>query len=206
MSVYNENGVFLAILDSNNDEAFVSEGKSSYTYAVRTAVEDCGTAKEAADYLASVGGNMTFAHNVFASDDACAYVAEICPCAKVGICAVRSADSKLMNGLSWGMSDAICVVNGFALEGNYDNMTGSAHNMIRWSLFEDGFGNEEKISMASMKDILTQNDPNNDYISKLYSNDTFQMILIDSAHRQVEIAFALSEKDFPQHPEFIRVQ
>lgn len=206
LSVYNDNGVFLAILDSNNEEAFVSEGKSSYTFAVRTAVEQYETAKEAADYLASVGENMTFAHNVFASDDSSAYAAEICPSKEVGICAVRSADSKLMNGLSWGISDAICVVNGFALEGNYDNMTGSHHNMIRWSLFEEGLGSMDKISMGAMKDLLTQNDPNNDHISKLYSNYTFQMILIDSVHHQVEIAFASTGKVFPQHPEFIKVQ
>lgn len=206
LSVYNDDGVFLAILDAGNDEIFTAEGRSSYTFAVRTAVEEYSDAKSAADYLASVGHNMTFAHNVLATDSNCAYVAEICPNEEVGYSAVRNADSELMNGLTWNNKDSICVVNGFALKDNYDNMTGVSHNLLRWSMFDDGLSAYDKVSVSNLKDILTKNDPNNYYISKLYSNATFQMIIIDSASNSVEIVFAPEEKDFPQHPFFIKIQ
>lgn len=205
LSVYNDSGVFLAILDSDSGSEYVSEKKSSYTFAVREAAENFTKAEEAARYLALRGSEMTFSHNVFVTDASRGYVAEICPDKEAGISAVRSEESKLMQGLNWNASDAICVVNGFALNGNYDNMTGSRHNLIRWSMFDEGLSKKDKISCADMKDVLTSVDPNNINVSKLYSNYTFQMILIDAATGEVEIAFAPNQKEFSLHPQFVKV-
>lgn len=206
LSVLNDEGVFVAILDSPIGKDFISKNKKAYTYETRYAAEEFHSAEGVATYLASIGHEFTFSNNIFVTDKSCAYVVENCTDPSKGVSRVRTSESELLEGLSWTEKNAICVVNGFALKENFDNMTDSAFNLVRWKEFETRLTAYDKINVADIKDILTKNDPEDDNVMKLYSDATLQMILVDSKTGSIEIAFAPSSGDFKQHPEFVKVR
>ncbi len=199
----NNEGAFGAILDSATEGSYVSEGKKSYTFALRYALENFQTAKAVGEYMNGQVESFTFSHNILVSDPTAAYVAEDCV-DQEGKPGLRYADSKLMNGLVWNNYDAIAVVNGYALEGNKDNMTNSDYNMIRWKKYNERLAAYDKVTIGDMMDIITKDDPNG-YGSNLYSDYTYQVIVVDSASGSVYIAFAPTCDEYPLKPDFIKV-
>ena len=199
----NAEGVFVGILDSETGGVYEVEDKRSYPFELRYAIEHFSSAKEVGEYMISHGKAFTFSHNILITDAHTAYVVEN-NMDEGGKTSLRTADSNLMNSIDWNHSEAIAVVNSFALEGNKDNMTDSDHNMIRWKKFNERLAEHEKISVGDLKDIVTRDNPNQ-YGAHIYSDYTYQMIVIDSVTGSVEIAFAPTSDEFPVKPDFIRV-
>lgn len=203
ISATNSSGVFAGILDSSTEGIYTPENKASYPFALRYALEQFGTAKEVGRYMNSQGKNFTFSHNILVTDPNQAYVVENAV-GEEGICALREASSPLMKGVTWEQKEAIAVVNGFVLSENVDNMTDDVHNMIRWKKFNEHLKAYDKIDVADLKDMVTKDDPNG-YGSKLYSDYTYQIIVVDGETGSVDIAFAPAKDEFPLKPDFVRV-
>ncbi len=203
ISIQNDKGVFAGILDSNTEMPFNIKGKTSYTFALRYALENYDSAKAVGDYITSLGKQFTFSHNILLTDTTSSYVAENCV-GDVGICALRSADSTLSPSLEWDIPDSICVVNGFALNENYDNMTRTTHNMIRHKKFNTRLASYPQVDANDLKDIVTVDAPTH-FGSNIYSNYAYQIIVIDSFNHTVDIAFAPPSKDLPAKPTFTRI-
>lgn len=203
ISATNTSGVFAGILDAGTEGIYSCEGKKSYTFELRYAIEHYKTAEEIARHMNTQTKNFTYSHNIFVTDPKGAYVAEDCVDGE-GVAGLRRADSKLMKGLEWHHKNAIAVVNGYVLEGNKDKMTDSDHNMIRWKKFNERLSEYEKVSISDLEDIVTREDPNA-YGAHLYSDYTYQMIAIDSEKGTVDIAFAPATDDYPLKPKFVRV-
>lgn len=157
ITAVNDDGVFLGILDSETGEPFVAEGKKCYTYEIRKALENYTTAEEVAKYTNSLSTEYTFSHNLLITDSKNAFVAE--NCVSGGKAGIRTADSKLAKSLKWNNPDSLCVVNGFALKGSFNNLVSKPHNKIRWKKFNDRLKKYEKVDADDIKDILTEDNP-----------------------------------------------
>lgn len=199
----NDNGVFLGILDANTGEPFHAKGRKCYSFEIRTALENYSTAKEVAEYSNSLSTEYTFSHNLLITDSKSAFVAE--NCVSGGKAGIRTFQSKLVDGLKWDNPDSLCVVNGYALEGSFDNLTSSSHNTIRWQKFNERLMKYDKVNAADIKDILTVDDPNKSG-SNIYSNRTIQTIIYDALSGSLDVAFTQPTGEFPKKPVFVKVR
>lgn len=93
------------------------------------------------DYVDELNG---FADAI--TDSKSAFVAE--NCVSGGKAGIRTVQSKLVDGLKWDNPDSLCVVNGYALEGNFDNLTSIPHNTIRWQKFNERLMKYDKVNAA----------------------------------------------------------
>jgi len=181
----------------------VAEGKKCYTYEIRKALENYTTAEEVAKYTNSLSTEYTFSHNLLITDSKNAFVAE--NCVSGGKAGIRTADSKLAKSLKWNNPDSLCVVNGFALKGSFNNLVSKPHNKIRWKKFNDRLKKYEKVDADDIKDILTEDNPNTEG-SNLYSRYTIQTIIYDALSGELEVAFIQQFDEFPEKPIFVKVR
>jgi len=203
ITAINDNGVFLGILDANTGEPFEATDKKCYSFEIRTALENYSTAKEVAEYSNSLSSEYTFSHNLLITDNKSAFVAE--NCVSGGKAGIRTFQSKLVDGLKWDNPDSLCVVNGYALEGNFDNLTSNRHNTIRWKKFNERLMKYDRVNAADVKDILTVDDPNKPG-SNIYSNYTIQTIIYDALSGSLDVAFTQPTGEFPKKPVFVKVR
>ena len=113
---------------------------------------------------------------------------------------------KLAKGLKWNNEDSLCVVNGFALEGSFNNLVSNPHNDVRWKKFNKRLKKYKKVDADDVKDILTADDPKKED-SNIYSKYTLQMVIYDALSGTLEVAFTQKfGDDFPEKPVFIKVK
>ena len=203
ITAINDNGVFLGILDANTGESFQAKGRKCYTFEIRTALENYSTAKEVAEYSNLFSTEYTFSHNLLITDSKSACVAE--NCVSGGKAGIRTFQSKLVDGLKWDNPDSLCVVNGYALEGSFDNLTSSRHNTVRWQKFNERLMKYDRVNAADIKDMLTVDDPNKSG-SNIYSNYTIQTIIYDALSGSLDVAFTQQTEEFPKKPVFVKVR
>ena len=60
----NNDGVFAGILDVGSGEPYTCDGKKSYVYALRYALENYDTAKSVGEYMVSESNDFAFANNI----------------------------------------------------------------------------------------------------------------------------------------------
>lgn len=157
LTAVNDNGVMLGELDvgSLNMVEYSCDNKVSYTYGMRYALENCTTAREAAEYLVSNAPSYPYCVNVLATDKNDAFVAELSVTGVDGTPLIRDGSTPLTDGLKWDSPDYICAVNSFAADGNADGITENTGNLIRWNRYNDLFCGESALSPARMRQLLT---------------------------------------------------
>lgn len=126
-------------------------------------------------------------------------------CVSGGKAGLRTVESKLTDGLKWDNRDSLCVVNGFALEGSFDNLVSNPHNAVRWNKYNERLMKYEKVDASDVKDILTLDNPK-EQGSNIYSNYTIQIIVYDSMSGSLEVAFTKQFDEFPEKPEIVKVR
>ena len=136
-TVFNEDGVYAAVLDSPIKISNSFNGKYSYVMDLRYAVEILqgnNNLETIADYMTH--HDYVFNHNILLADkDDC----QVLENNLVNNRTLRTSTSELNDGITWNFAKAICVVNSFVLKGNTDNHTrinnNNEKNTRRWSSF-----------------------------------------------------------------------
>ena len=180
LTAVNDDGVMLGELDvgSLNMGEYSCENKVSYTYGMRYALENCTTAREAAEYLVSNAASYPYCVNVLATDKNDAFVAELSVTAEDGVPLIRDSSTPLTDGLKWDSPDYICAVNSFAADGNADGITENTNNLIRWNRYNDLFCGEGDLSPARMRQLLTCEKTDNDLV-RIRSGGLVHMAVAD---------------------------
>lgn len=190
---YNTSGVLTGILDVGcEDSAFVYEGKTCYTYALRHALETFTTAKEVGTYMNANCGRFTFCHNILVSDRSEVCCAEDSVRPEMGSPVLRTPETPLNDGLTFDAPGVFCIVNGYAAKGNTDCITGELHNIVRWRKFEEWFGGEKRFSAGDFKSALAcESEENEDRaVHEVGANDTaFHIVILDYGTNTVQVSF-----------------
>jgi len=143
VSAFNDEGVFAGILDSPvGGTAIDCTGKNSYTLDIRYALENFNTKEDVASYMTDASRLYTWNHNILLSDINGSLVVEnnftvtsSTGSTLTGKRAIRTPESALNPGITWGFADAIAVVNSNISEGTFDNHTQTVFNTGRWGRF-----------------------------------------------------------------------
>ncbi len=196
----NDNGVMAADLDVGTSDEFTCENKIAYSFAMREALEQYSTAREAGEYLTAHTPQYTYSHNVFLTDAKDAFVAENCV-APEGKAILRDEHTPLADGLTWNAAGCVCAVNAYAAEGNPDGMTVSAHDITRWKKYERMFGTGEKLTVSRFKELLTS-EPVDSFTENIRSQGVVFLLIADYDTNTLQAAFTGTE-GIVDTPEFV---
>lgn len=195
---FNDKKVFAAILDSQTGEPYNSQGKRSYPMDIRFALENTGTLNEAVGIMKDPGKHYATNH-IIAFSDPCRSVVLENNFSGIGVDnkrvqrAVRTTDSLLNKGITWGIGDALGCVNSFVLYGNYDNHSSNKYNTKRWkNMKEQLLAAGPSVDQEGIKKVITSNHGSPGTFSEsgdLYNRMTLQMILFQPESLTLEVFF-----------------
>ncbi len=153
----NSDGVFVAGLHSQTGSPYSAEGKRAVMLDIRNALETAATVDEAGAFMGDPARLYAYHNNIFVADKNTAKVLEN---DYERNRALRTTDSELNPGITWGISNAVGCVNAFVLKDNFDNFTGQAWQTDRWASFkgllvEDG----DTMDIERMKTIMSYHQP-----------------------------------------------
>ncbi len=206
LTAINRYGLMVSEFDvgSGSNTDFECDGRISYTFDLRSCVENCKTAREAGEYVVKNSSRYTFCVNALFTDRDEALCAELVCTGNEeedGRSLLRDGSSKLNDGVEWDDPNVLCVVNSFAADGNHDGMTGSASNIVRWKKYNKLFCTGEKLTVGRFKELMTC-EKQNDIIVNFRNKGTMHMVIADYSDNSLQAAFAGVE-DNPDAPEFI---
>ena len=191
LTAVNDSGVMIGTLDVGSlyDSTFADEGRTCYSFALRYVMENCNSAKEAAQYLAKHSPEYTFNSNAFITDDKDAYCVEMVVSGKDGTPLVRDSNTELHDGLTWDDPECLCAVNSFAAKGNSDMLTTSNGNYVRWKKYNDLFcAEKEKITLTRYLQLLTCEKVEDSPVVNIRSNNLVHTVVADyDSHRLIAL-------------------
>ena len=205
LTAINQHGLMVSEFDvgSGSGEEFEYKGKTSYTFDLRHCVENCKTAREAGEYVVKRSSDYTFCVNAMLTDRNEALCAELV-CTKNkedGRSLLRDGSTKLNPGVEWDDPNVLCIVNSYAADGNYDGMTASEDNIVRWKKYNKLFCTGEKLSVGRFKELMTC-EKQGDLIVNFRNSGTMHMVIADYSDCTLQAVFAGKEK-YVDTPEFI---
>lgn len=204
LTAVNDNGVLLAELDVGSDDADYSiDDKTSYTYAMRYALENFDTARECSEYMAENSLNYPFCVNILATDKDDAFVTELVVTDKEGEgkTVIRDGKTELNEGLEWDDSDYLCAVNSYAAKGNPDHITHVTHNIVRWKKYNRLFCGEDNITLDRFKELMTC-EKTDERVTNFRSDSVVHMVIADYAENTLQ-AILTGKEGVTDDPEFI---
>jgi hypothetical protein len=208
LSGYNDDNVFVSILDSETGQPYSSTDKRSYSFDLRYALENENTLMDIANTMTEPNKKYAFNHLIFMADATAAAVLEnnFSGTGSNMRRALRYDDSALNSGIAWGFTDAVASVNAFMLNGNHDNFTGETSNTARWSSIRNELAAKgETVSWAELKEIATYdggNGPGSATSGDIYSEENTQIILFEPSTGKLEVAFHPKTGSVASNPTF----
>jgi len=205
----NRSRVFLGTLDAGTGGAYSSQGKRSYCFDARYALENLNTVDDILSCLKSFSGDYTYSHNFACADATCCKILENNADNPL-LTAVRTGDSPLNPGVNWEFKDSIVCVNSFVFSGNSTKAHEWIGNHARW----DSYANQmklrgEKIDFEIMKKIVsyyTGELPGDRELGDIYNSKTQQIIIYEPETGQLEVFFRpKGMAPQPAVPEFEKV-
>lgn len=199
ITAFNEDGVFAAILDSSTGAPYPMWGsRNSYVFDLRYAMENYSNLNDVADYMRDKKRVYSYNHNILLADKKSSKVLEN-NMSGFGLNmrrALRSWDSELHLGVTWGIKDAIGVVNSFLLRGNHNNHSLDSWNVQRFRTMKSVLVSKgEKIDKQDLKEIS--------YESKMYDLGWTQHIVVfEPATLSAEVFFNPQSRPSPKVPTF----
>ena len=211
---FNDKKVFAAILDSESGSVYTSQGRISYVFDLRLALENEKTLTGVADYMKAPAKLYTFNHIVALSDPDESKVLEnnfsgSGPDDERVKRELRSDSSALNKGITWGIPNAVGSVNSFVLKGNRDNHTDNKYNTKRWNNMREQLqAKGDSVTLDELKDVIsfgkgspgTFNDSGH-----LYNRLTNQSIIFEPATFLLEISFHPKTKMWANAPTYHKV-
>lgn len=205
-NILTDDGVFIGGLDSSIYQPFcMDDDKISFTYDLRYAAENFSSTSETSKYIVGNGKKYTYSNNVLVTDASTACVVENCTSKDTGLCAIRTAESKLMDGLLWENEDSLCVVNGFALEGNFDNITPNVYDSEKWGKFNIGLQSFDSVTVQNLKDMVIHGDNSEILNPRLSTESTTSILMIDVVNQTFEVSFGTVSDTLPMLTEYIQI-
>ncbi len=212
----NDSKVFAGIMDSQTGQAYDSAGKRSYVFDLRHALEKTGTIPDAAGYLLDPLKHYAVNYIVVFSDPEEGAVLEN-NISGIGVGsqrtkrALRETDSKLNEGISWGIDDSIGCVNSFMLYGNHDNHTRNRYNTLRWNNMKTQLmAKGPEVTADELKEVITYKKHSRpgtfSESGDLYNRMTLQTILFQPYDLALEVFFHPRDtKNDPEKPAFEKI-
>lgn len=185
LTAVNKDGLMLSELDVGSGEKYVYDGRKSYTYDLRYALENFSTAREAAEYLKASAEKYPYSFNVMCTDRNEALIAEVCSGSECGNTVIRDSSTKLNRGLEWDDPDYICAVNSFAADGNTDQLVYNRQNIIRWNRFSELFCGEKNITVDRFKELITSEKTDNDFV-RIRGGGMVHMVIADYSENSLQ--------------------
>ena len=220
LTAVNDDGVLMGELDVGSGSVlkYTCENKTSYTYAIRYALENFTTARDAAEYLTENSYSYPYSVNVLATDKNEAVVAELFtvredqlpppsndPDAEevkiVGAPVVRDSSTELNKHYSWDDPNYICAVNSFASKENLTEYMASNHNIIRWHRYNELFCGEKGLTAGRFKELMTCESTDND-LDRIRGDGLVHMLIADYSTDTLQ-AILTSTDGVEDSPEFI---
>ena len=201
LTAINNKGVMLAELDVGSGETYTYENKTSYTYGIRYALENCSTAREASEYIAANSYKYPYCFNLMATDPEEAYITEVCVNEESGKTVIRDSSTKLNKGLNWDDPDYICAVNSFAADGNQNKLVHWPQNIIRWNRYNELFCKEKSITVDRFKELMTCEKTDNDFV-RIRGDGMVHMVIADYSRNSLQ-AILTGKDGVKDHQEFI---
>jgi len=200
----NNDGIYIANLYSQTDAPYTADGKRPALFDIRTALETKSS-------IAGAGEFMGDPDRVYAYDDlmfiADANEARVLENNFAYHRELRSYDSILNPGVTWGFDNAISAVNAFALYGNYDNLTTRASNQDRWNNFKTELTSKgQPVSVEDVKQIMTYHEPGGTGDGDIYHTGTAQSIIYSFSDNSMQVFFHPITGSFTEDPEFITIE
>lgn len=209
---FNSRKVFSAILDSPTGSVYDSVGKSSYPMDLRLALEKKSNMDEVARYMSDSSRQYTVNHLIALSDPVEGKILEnnFSGSGQDMKRALRSSDSILNEGITWGIKNAVAAVNAFLLKGNHDNFSTIVGNTERWSKLKTELESKgEKVTLDELKSIISfdNNDgPGDMATGDLYNSMNQMSVVFQPATLELEVAFRpRTASTLPDDPVFIKI-
>lgn len=213
---FNDRKVFAAVQESQTGAAYSSTGKRSYALDLRYALENTNTLDEAAAFMQDTDKHYAVNHLIVFSDENESKILEnnISGYGTTGERvkrALRRSDSRLNDGVTWGVSNAVACVNSFMLYGNHDNHTMNEYNTRRWKFIKEQFEDRSKtMTSVDIKQIMTycNGSPNTFFDTKyLYTKATLCIVIFQPDTFSLEVYFfPRNSMKVPDKPTFEKIQ
>lgn len=212
---FNDSKDFGAVLESPTGDPYNSQGKRSYPLDLRTALKDYNSMDQIANYMKDSKKYYANNHLIALSDPSRGEVLEnnISGFGTNNMRArraVRTSDSRLNDGVTWGISDAVGAVNSFLLYGNYDNHTHVNYNVRRWAnMKKQLLAGGASVTPEELKSVIAYDNGSPGTSTEsgdLYNRETTQMVLFQPKTLSLDVYFRPknSERN-PDNPIFERV-
>ena len=185
----NSDGIFVANLYSEIGAPYSAVGKSSVMLDIREALETSSTVDEVGAFLGDPSRLYAYHNNMFIADKNTAKVLEN---DYERNRALRSFDSELNPGITWGISDAIACVNAFVLKGNFDNFTKNKGNTLRWASFEALLKEGDTVNIDQVRTIMSYHE------GFIYNQGTIVSMAYSFSENRLELWFGTYVDD-PQY-------
>lgn len=214
LTAFNDDHVFAGILDAGTDQPYSSEGRRSYAMDLRYALENFESIDDAAAYMGNPSMLYTYNHTIGFSDSNTSVILENNFSGSSSIKGgrlkrgVRDENSKLNDGVEWGISNSIACVNSFLLYGNNDNHTNQNYNTRRWkNIKEQLLEKGESVSFEELREITSYYKGNSPGVfsesGDIYNRMTVQMMVFVPETFELEIYFPPRDSLFnPKEPVF----
>lgn len=241
VSSFNRNGVFAAILDSPTGGKYSPIRKRSYLLDLRQALENCQTLDGVADWMKEPSRRYAVNHLIILADKQKVAVLENNVSNRTtgaergeGVRTLRTADSQLRDGVTWGIPNAIGCVNCFQLPVSEDNTVDPwdekefrkqkkdqgrvtkpmrQANIYRWQSLKNQLALQtvagRKVTRDGIKQTLSYYSPQSRgdmYKGDLYNWFTIQSIVFEPADLSLEVAFRPRKGGMPPRPNFEHIQ
>lgn len=212
VSGVNASGIFAAVLDSPTHQDYVSQGRRSYPFDLRYALENCASMEAIAEYMGSPSRAYTYNHVIFMSDGTSAGAFEnnfsgVGPNMRR---ALRTSASELNEGILWDEPEALPAVTAFALKGN-DSSYFWGHpepqrNSARWEVFRAFMAERpQAIASGDLMGLLCRHAgdsvPSRRAPGDIYSNGALHLLYLSHEDMTFKAAF-LPPDDTPRVPVF----
>ena len=203
LTAVSDDGVMLSEYDvgSKLGEPYTYGSKKSYTYDMRYVLENYQTAEKCARFLVNNAGNYPYCVNILATDEKDALVAEIAVETYDGKPLIRDSSTELIKGVEWSDPACICVVNSFASNGNADQLSVTADNLIRWKKYAEFYCGQKNMTIDRFKELLTSEKISEELIN-IRSTQVVHMVIADYSAKKLQAVFT-GHEGVVDDPEFI---
>lgn len=213
---FNNHKIFAAILDSTTGAAYSAVGKRSYPLDLRFTLEHQAALQDVAAFMLDPRNNYTVNHIIALADSTESKILENNfsgqgTAHKQVRRALRSDDSRLNKGVTWGITGAVCSVNSFLLYGNSDNHTDNQVNTKRWkNMKRELRAKGPTVTLKELKEVASYNhgSPGTFLDSgDLYNKTSLYIVALEPDTLSMEIFFhPRHTRKSPDKPVFQKIE